>query len=124
MAFEAIADEVVVVVCTEDTRLVDAFELEIEVVVGLADVVKLDVVARLELVELVDTFELDEVKRVEVMELDVPVECEVVMGADATTFADAIELSPTAVPFQTTWQELVLKSAGILSQRRRSLPRT
>lgn len=57
------------------------------------------------------------------MELDVPVEYDVVItGANA--FADVSELSPTVVPFQITWQELVLRSAGILSQRRRSLSKT
>lgn len=49
-----------------------------------------------------DTFDPEDVKRVECIVLDVPVECEEVMRVDATTFADAIELSPTVVPFQTT----------------------
>lgn len=71
-----------------------------------------------------DTLDPEDVKRVECMELDVPVECEEVMRVDATTCVEAIELSPTVAPSQTTWQELVLKSAGILSQRRRSLPKT
>jgi hypothetical protein len=122
VALEGIADKVVA--CDEDTRFVDALELEVAVIVGLADDIDVDMAEWLELVELVDTFDPEDVKRVEIMELDVPVKWEVVMGADATMFVDAIELSSTVVPFQTTWQELVLKSAGILSQRRRSLPKT
>lgn len=58
------------------------------------------------------------------MELDDPIDCEVVVEFEFIILVATMELSPTVVPFQTTWQELVLKSVGRLSQRRRSLPRT
>lgn len=41
VALEAIADKVVV--CDEDTRVVNAIELEVAVVVGLADVIIFDI---------------------------------------------------------------------------------
>lgn len=41
MALEAIGDEVVV--CDEDTGFVNAVELEVAVIVGLADVIELDI---------------------------------------------------------------------------------
>lgn len=109
MEVEATADEVVV--CTED---VDAFELEVAVVAGLADVtvwlklveivdtvepVWLELV---EIFEIVDAVEPEDAKRVEVMELDVPVESELVIGVESAAFADIIELSPIVIPSQTT----------------------
>ena len=100
----------------EDIRLVDVFELELEVAV----VIGTEVVTWLKVVELVDIVEPEDAKRVEIVELEDPV----VMEVETTAFEDTIELSVAVIPFQTTWQELVLKFVGICSQRRRSLPRT
>lgn len=69
VALEAIADEVAV--WEEDTSSVSAVELEVAVIVGLADVINFDIAESLELVELVDTFDSEDVKGVEVMELDI-----------------------------------------------------
>lgn len=119
----------------EDIELVDAFELDAAVVVGLADVESFDVPEANELVDTVDSedrrwveiIELDDTdsaRLLEIVELEDPDEREVVVGFKPTAFAANMELSPTVVPFQTIWQRLVLKSFGRLSQRRRSFPRT